>query len=363
MHDTHSKAFKPHITKKIMISIIIINYNTKQLLGSCIDSLLAQTYKDKEIILIDNQSHDGSCDHVQKNYPQVMAVCNKDNLGYSGGANQGIKLSKGDYVMLMNPDIKFEPDYIEKCIKKMEEDKRIAAIGGKIYKYDFENDEKTKFIDTVGLFCFKNRRVIDDGQGLEDKGQFGEEKEVFGVSGACPIYRKAALDDVRINGEYLDDDFFMYKEDVDVSWRFHLFGWKCYYLPLAVAYHGRGTGVLKRFTNWEVFKNRSKLNKFQKYYSYKNQRLMQLKNETCGTFFHDFTHILGKELLILAYMIFREPFLWKSWFKMLSQIPSILKKRRYIMKNKRVSSKEMVRWLSGKQSQYLEHDKRSKNTK
>ncbi len=338
------------------VSIVIINYNTKHLLKTCIDSLLAQTYKHLEIIFIDNQSHDGSCEYVMENYPQVIAVCNKDNLGYSEGANQGIKMSNGEFVMLLNPDIIFEDDYIELCVKKMHEDKKIAAICGKIYKYDFANNRKTNFIDTAGLFCYRNRRVIDNGQGLEDKGQFDEEKQVFGISGACPMYRKSALDDVSIEGEYLDKDFFMYKEDVDISWRFLLFGWKSYYYPKAVANHGRGTGVLRRFTHWEVFKNRSKLNKFQKYYSYKNQRLMQLKNEFFRGFLRDFFPIISKEILIVGYMVFREPHLFKAWFKMVSQIPSILKKRRYIMKHKRVDWKEMKPWLGGKQSEYLLYD-------
>lgn len=339
-----------------MISIVIINYNTKQLLQSCIESLLQQTYVDREIIMIDNDSRDGSCSFVQEKFPNVTTVCNKNNIGYTGAANQGIKLAKGEYVMLMNPDIKFEPDYIEKCINKMEENQKIAAICGKIYKYDFKNNQKTAFIDTVGLFCFRNRRVIDDGQGLEDKGQFNKGKEVFGVSGACPLYRREALEDVKIGDEYLDNDFFMYKEDVDISWRFLLFGWTCYFLPTAIAHHGRGTGVLKRFTHHEVLKNRSKLNKFQKYYSYKNQRLMQIKNEYWSGFFRDFFPIVWKEILIGGYMLFREPYLLKSWFHMMSQIPSALKKRRFIAKHRRRSSKEMRKWLNGKQSEYLLYD-------
>lgn len=343
--------------KHPLVSIVIINYNTKHLLDGCIKSLNDQTYQPLEIIFIDNLSTDGSCEHVKDKHKNVIPVCNDTNLGYSEGANQGIKKAKGEYIMLLNPDILFEKDYIEKCVSKMEEDHKIAAIAGKLYKYDFQNHKKTKFIDTAGLFCYNNRRVIDNGQGLEDEGQFDIPKQVFGISGACPLYRKKALDDVKIpdggEGEYLDKDFFMYKEDVDISWRFLLFGWKSYYLPSAVANHGRGTGVLKRFTHWEVYKNRSKLNKFQKYYSFKNQRLMQLKNELFMNFLQDLFSILFKEFLIFFYVIFREPYLIKAWFVMWTQVPSILKKRRYIMKHKRVGWSAMHPWLSGKKSEYL----------
>lgn len=341
------------------ISAIIINYNTKHLLKTCVDSLLQQTHKNLQIIFIDNLSQDGSCEFVQQNYHQVIAVCNNQNIGYADAGNQGIRMAvaaKRDYVMLLNPDIIFEPDYMEKCIAKMEEDKKLAAICGKIHKYDFSKNEKTNFIDTAGLFCFRNRRVIDDGQGLEDKGQFDIPKEVFGISGACPIYRTAALEDAKIMDEYLDSDFFMYKEDVDISWRFLLLGWKNYYLPTAKAYHGRGTGVLKRFTHMEVFKNRSKLNAFQKHYSYKNQRLMQVKNEFFMGYLHDFFPMLWKEILVFGYMIFREPFLFKSWWLMMKQMPRALKKRKIIASKRKVGWKEMEHWLAGKQSEYLKYD-------
>ncbi len=341
---------------KPLVSIVIINYNTKKYLESCIQSLLEQTWPEYEIIFLDNDSSDGSFEFVSEKYPHVTAIKNAKNLGYASAGNQGIKLAKGKYVMTINPDIIFEKDYVEHCVRKMEEDKRIGAIGGKIYKYNYENNHKTSFIDTVGIFCYRNRRFIDDGQGLEDKGQFDDEKEVFGVSGACPVYRKEALEEVKYKDEYFDENFFMYKEDIDLSWRLRLAGWKCWYLPSAIANHGRGTGVLKRFTHMEVAKNRSRLNKNQKYFSFRNQRLTQLKNELAGNFIKDFFPILWKEILIKGYVIFREPYLIKAWFDLIGKVPSTLKKRADIMKKRKVDSKEMDRWLSGKQSQYLLHE-------
>ena len=154
--------------------------------------------------------------------------------------------------------------------------------------------------------------MIDDGQGLPDDGRFDEAAasgghQVFGISGACPIYRRTALDDARINGEILDDNFFMYKEDVDLSWRLTLLGWKCWYYPEAVAYHGRGTGVKQRFTVGQMVKERDGLSPFQKTYSYRNHRLMQVKNELWGNFWHDCPWIAAREIGSLIYVTFREP--------------------------------------------------------
>ncbi len=339
-----------------LVSIVIINYNTKKFLKPCLESLASQTYINKEIFFIDNDSLDRSYEFVIENYPYVTAVKNEKNIGYVGAGNQGIKLANGEYVMIINPDIIFEPQYVERCVQKMEEDKEIGAIGGKIYKYNFENDHKTQFIDTVGIFSYRNRRFIDDGQGLKDRGQFEESKEVFGISGACPVYRKSALEDVKFKDEYLDENFFMYKEDIDISWRLRLAGWKCFYQPAAIANHGRGTGVLKRFTHMEVAKNRSKLSKLQKYYSFKNQRLTQIKNELPGSFFRDFFPIVWKEILVCGYVILREPYLFKACLQMLSQIPSTLQKRGDIMKKRKVESKEIHHWLSNKQSSYLKFE-------
>ena len=331
------------------ISIIVINYNTEHFLKTCLESLQKQTYKNKEIIIIDNNSQDNSCTYIQKEWSNTATIiCNPDNKGYSGAANQGINIAKGEYIMLLGPDIQYEKDYIEKSIKKMEEDKKIGVIGGKLKKYDYKKGEKTNKIDSVGIFSYRNRRIIDLGQGEEDTGQFNKETEVFGVSGASPIYRKTALEEIKLPppyNEYLDNDFFMYKEDIDISWRLRLKGWKAYYIPEAVAYHGRGTGTLNKFTHTAVFKNRSHLSKFQKYFAYRNQRLMQIKNEFIKSYLHNFFPILWKEILITGYIIFFEPHLIKATFSILKLTPKMLKKRRHIMKNATIDWREIEKWF------------------
>lgn len=330
------------------ISIILIGYNSKQFLRPCLESVKNQTLKNKEVIFIDNDSKDDSVSFVRKNFEWVKVVANFKNIGYVGAANQGIKLSKGEHVMVLNPDIVLNPDYLKKIVEKLKKDKKIAAITGKVLKYDFKNKKKTNLIDTTGLFCYRNRRIIDRGQGLKDAGQYDTEEEVFGVSGAVPTYRRAALNSVKFKEEYLDANFFMYKEDIDLSWRLRLMGWKCYYYPSAICYHGRGTGVLKRFSHWEVYKGRKELNRFQKYYAYKNQRLMQIKNELPGNLVRDFLPIFIKEILIFGYICLREPYLLKAFGHFLWQLPSTLRKRRFIMKRKKVHARDMAYWLQGK---------------
>lgn len=341
------------------ISIIIIHYNTPQYLETCIGSILSQTYPNIELIFIDNNSPDKSgLDFVQQKYGQdkrIKIIANSKNLGYAAAANQGIRMAieqKADYIVITNPDIIYTSAYFENIISRIEKDPKIAAITGKVYKYDFDRNQPTNIIDTVGLFAYKNRRIIDDGQGLIDEGQFNEECEVFGVSGACPLYRCSALEDVKIMDEYMDEDFFMYKEDVDISWRFLLYGWKNLYYPDAVAYHGRSTGIYRRFFNKEVLKNRRNLSKFQKQFSFKNQNLMHIKNSLWQNTMYNFFPIFLRKIAIFGYITLKEPYLWKSYMDYLKQLPRALKKRKIIMQNKKISAEEMGQWFK-KQSKYL----------
>ncbi|MDP4007995.1 MAG: glycosyltransferase family 2 protein [Candidatus Peregrinibacteria bacterium] len=337
------------------LSIAIINYNTCGLLESCIDSLQKIDYEKKEIVLIDQASTDDSVKQVKKLFPNVRVIENQ-NTGYSGGANKGYDSTDGEYLVIMNPDVTVTKDYFKILIKELEKDHKIGAITGKILKTlpasppkDFQS-----IIDTTGLLAFKNRRVVDRGQGFADTGQFEKKEEVFGISGCLALYRREALTDIALptkskhakNGkEVWDYDFFMYKEDIDVSWRLNLRGWKCIYLPEVVAYHERGTTILKRYSNKDVIKHRASVPKLARFYSYKNQRLMQLKNEIAGDLFKDFFTLFIREILIMGFVILREPSTFGSIFSLIRELPSAFRKRRHIQKNRKVTS--MRHFLKG----------------
>ncbi|MBT4148030.1 glycosyltransferase, partial [Candidatus Peregrinibacteria bacterium] len=181
--------------KEPKIALIIVNYNQQHFLDTCLDSIFGQTYKNIDVYFIDNNSPDTAyLKFLTKKYPFKEVIANKENLGYPTAANQGMRLAKdADYIVVTNPDIIYSPSYIEKIVHRIKKDPRIGAATGKIYKYDFKEKTATKYIDTTGLYIDKSMRVTDGGQGCLDKGQFDREREVFGVSGACPIYKKEAL--------------------------------------------------------------------------------------------------------------------------------------------------------------------------
>lgn len=342
-------------TKKLVV--IVIHHNTASNLQICMPALTEQIQKNMDIIFIDNASPDREgvewMHHTYDGNPQITMIANTDNRGFCKAANQGIRmaLSRGaKYIAFVSPDVVLSPDYFEKLIAKMNRNPKIASIIGKVYLYDFNNLKPTDIIDSAGLFALKHRRIVDIGQGMIDDGRFNAEKEVFGVSCVCPVYRAEALEDVKVLDEYFDEDFFHYKEDADLSWRFLLYGWKNFYLPEAVAYHSREAGAYKRFSTTEFLKSRKHVSKVQRQMSFRNHLLMIQKNELWSSFFRDFLHNMLVRILTPIYITMVEPCLWKSYWQYLRKLPAIRKKRKIILQNKRISASEMSRWFRSRKS-------------
>ena len=258
------------------------------------------------------------------------------------------------------------PTFVEEAQKSFA-DNAIGAVQGKLLRYDFQNNAPKQkngkpIIDTAGLLMFKNRRIVNRGQGDPDIGQFEKQEEVFGPDGAVPVYRKTALDDVAVpldirvvprssaqnstEVEFFDEDFFLYKEDVDLAWRLRLLGWKTIYTPKAVAYHGRGSGDSMAVTPWGMIRERRKINPRAKFYSFRNQRLMQWKNELPGNFVRHLPWFLPKEIAAWGYAFFFEgmvvPRAVRDW---LSLVPKMMKKRRHIMSRRRASARDIAKWF------------------
>lgn len=316
------------------ISINILTYNGQDLIESCLKSVLKQTYSNIEILVVDNASKDETVSRIGQG---IRVIENKKNLGFTGGHNIGIRESKGDYVLCLNQDVVLDKDFVKNTVQVMEVDEKIAAVQGKLYK-------AKNIIDTTGLLMFKNRRIVSRGQGEKDENQY-KGGEIFGADGAAPLYRRKALENIKIKQDYFDEDFFMYKEDVDLAWRLQLYGWKAVYEPKAMGYHLRGAGeeAVKNYV--KIVKERQKISEFAKYHSFKNQRLMQIKNELCSLFFRDFCRIIIKEIGAWVYVLLFEKYTWKAIKELFKQAPSAWHKRKIIMARKKVGAKEIKKWL------------------
>ncbi len=327
------------------VSIIIVNYKGKKFLPLLFRSLSKQTYQDKEIIFIDNASNDNSVSWVKKNYPEVKTIANKKNLGYAGGANQGIKNAKGEYILILNPDLILKEDFVERLLERAEKDPKIGAISGKLLYWDFTRHKKTDIIDSTGISAKKSGFFFDRGQGEKDKNLY-KSGEIFSVSGAAMFLRKKALEEVKIFKEYFDNDFFAYKEDIDFSWRLRLFGWKCFFEERAIAWHERSLGKKIKGPLSKIY-SRKRFSPLTKKLSYRNHYLLLFKN----TLFQN--AILPKfwipffwfEFKKLFFVIFLEPYLFLQDFEIVRLLPKMLKKRKEIMRRRKVNAKEIRKWF------------------
>ncbi len=347
------------------VNINILTWNGEKYLKPCLDSALAQDYLNFEILIIDNNSQDGTI-RIIKNYlrqdskfKKITFIQNKKNVGFAVGHNQGIKITDGEFVMLLNQDAILTPNFLTKAIKILEKDKDIAALQPKVLKYDFKKNKPRNIFDTTGFLMFKNRRIINRGQGEKDKGQYNKQEQIFGVDGAVPVYRRKALEDVKLptfsqkpearsqkpKDEYFDSSFFCYKEDVDLAWRLRLYGWKAIYAPSVIAYHERGAGESASRKALDILKERKKISLFAKTISFKNQRLMQIKNEFICLYLKHLPWILWKEIRAWGYIILFEPRILKVLPLMFGQISKAQKQRKIIMKKKRVRAGKIKKWF------------------
>jgi len=358
----------------MLISINIVAYNEENNIAKSLRSALNQSYKNIEVFLIDNASQDRTVEIAEEIYSKWFHGChcerseailkiasssdcnrsprndtgsivpfrvikNSKNLGFGGGHNVGFRNSRGDFVLCLNADCELDKDYVKYAVEVFKQDSSIGAVQGKL------NNPRTGKIDSTGLLIFKNRRVINRGQGEKDSGQYENPEEVWGVDGAAPVYRREMLEDVKIGEEYFDADFFAYKEDIDLSWRMRLAGWKCVYQPKAIAHHDRSAGEGTKRNPFEIIKERRKIGEFAKFHSFANQRLMQIKNETPYLFLKYFPGIIIKEALSWPYVLFFERYGWKSAIEFFRLLPRTIAKRKHVMAKKRISDKDMEKWF------------------
>lgn len=224
-----------------IISVIIVTWNSRDTIGRCISSIVETKYRPLEIILVDNNSSDGTVEYVEKDFPEIIIIKNSENTGFSFANNQGIRNSRGEFILFLNPDACITPDFLDILVKEMDREPVIGICGGKIYK-----DGQEKILDSTGIFFpFFKMGPYDRGEDEKDRGQYDRREFVSGITGACALYRRECLEDIKIGEEYFDENYFAYYEDVDLSWRARLKGWRCLYVPEAIAYHRRKGKAIK----------------------------------------------------------------------------------------------------------------------
>mgnify|MGYP000344964387 CR=1 FL=1 len=231
----------------LSLSICIVNYQARKYLRNCLRSILANPPQGEfEIIVVDNHSRDGSVEMLQQEFPQVMAIENPCNLGFTVPMNQALRRARGEYLLLLNPDTIVHPHALDRLIEFMQSHPEVGICGPKVLNTDGSlqapcrrGESRPWAVITyfLGLHrLFPKSRLF--GQYLMSYMDEDETHEVGGVAGSCMLIRRQVVEQIG----YLDERFFAYQEDADYCFQTRQAGWKVYYVPVAQITHFGGKG-------------------------------------------------------------------------------------------------------------------------
>lgn len=302
------------------VSVVIPNWNGADDLPACLDSLLAQS-QEHQIIVVDNGSTDSSRELLYGQYPQVSVIPLPFNTGFAGGVNAGLRHAAAagyEFTALLNNDAVADKNWLKNLVETMGSDARAGIVASKMINDTGEYLDSTGDIYTIwGLPYPRGRREANTGK-------YDGQKEVFGASGGASLYRHRMLTEIGL----FDEDFFAYYEDVDVSFRAQLAGWKALYEPSAIVHHHIGA-------------TSNKVRGFTTYHSIKNLPWLAVKNVPRGLI-----HKVWPRLALAHFMFFsRATVRGQGWTalkglgKMFWLLPKKLGQRRHIQKHRKVSTR------------------------
>jgi GT2 family glycosyltransferase len=231
-------------------SVVIVNWNGARHLNECLTALRAQTLAaETEVVVIDNGSTDSSVEVLDRYREFVRVIRNPVNVGFAAGCNQGIRAGCSEFVALLNNDAVVEPNWLEELVRAMRRVPEVGFCTSKVLSYDDH-----RVFDNAGHVVYADGLTRGRGRLQRDDGQFEREEDVFALSGSAALLRRTMLDDVGL----LDEHFFAYCEDADLAFRARLRGWRCLYVPSAVAYHkfSASTDSFSPFKALHVERNR-----------------------------------------------------------------------------------------------------------
>ena len=322
--------------KRLLVSLV--TWNDELFLAGCLEALARQTVP-VTVRIHDNASIDGTVEIARGCGADVRL--NSTNSGYAAGHNLNLRARGFDYALLLNADVKLAPDYIRHLLAEMESRREVGMAGGKLLRMDPEGrrtlHQGVPVLDSTGIYFTPSQRHFDRGSGLPDRGQYDVPQFVFGVTGAAVLCRRSLVDDLEErSGEFLDEDFFAYREDAELAWRAQIAGWKALYVPVAVACHHR-----------QVLPGRRRnLNPLINYHSVKNRYLMRMKNMGPAVWRRCFPYAWLRDLGILIYLLLFEwnsvPALGEAW----RARGRFRAKRARLESSRRVSDADIARWFS-----------------
>ena len=311
--------------------MVIANWNGIRHIRRCLDAVFDQTYPKTEVIVVDNGSADGSPGLINARYPGVRLIENRTNRGFCTAYNQAIRAAKGAHVLVLNTDVFLDRDFVRVATDSMQRDGRIGTVAGRVYR------DGTKELMNVGVYLRKRLSIVNSPN--VDRAEF-----VFGSTGAVALHRRAMLEDVKVFSEYFDESYFAFQEDIDLAWRAQLRGWRCLYVPGALAFHVGSASLAGkiRLIDKPAFFQRQVI---------KNRYMTLTKNCSPGILLYLLPALLLTEFLTWPYFLLRHPlrvpYLALSVVDYLRLLPATLRKRWLIQRRRQVGDRYIRRFFRG----------------
>lgn len=345
------------------VYVHILVWNDRRYLPDLFASLEAQTYKDMVIRVLDNGSTDESYKYLQEHFSHAVVARNVRNLGFAGGHNQLLRFTfehmteaegADAAVLIMNADMIADPEMVARLVAVLETDKAVDAVQPKVYRAfgehvgdeSLEETVQSDILDTTGLRVGRGWRMSDRGAGEIDKGQYDTRRDIFAVTGACALIRAAAIRDVLVNGELYDSEFFAYREDCDLAWRFRAAGHRSAFVPNAKLWHYRGMYGKERASLWNRLWNRKKQRPFFAALATRNQLFVLLKNLTFVDAVLAAPWVAFHECGRCAFGLLFEPETRKLLLAAPKLLPSMLRKRKAAKALRREPASVLRKYLS-----------------
>lgn len=314
------------------VAVQIVTYNSAQTIAQTLSAVLTQTIEPHSLLVIDNASTDETVKIVQE--MEIQLLQNTENIGYAAAHNQGLMMHTSDYVLTLNPDIMLEPDFIEQLSTVLEQNSDLGSASGCLLRTD-NLDEPTTTVDACGLHMSRSRRQYLRYENAPIATVPDEPFPIMGPDGAAAFYRRAMLEDIMLDGEIFDTDFFMHKEDVDVCWRAQLLGWQSVCVPTARALH------VRHFRPGQ----RSHVALDIRRIALRNRYLLMIKNDRVLHLLYDLPWIIAYDMAILGYVLLLERSSLSVYRDVLRLYRTTLHKRNQIIKRRRTSAQDMRQWF------------------
>jgi GT2 family glycosyltransferase len=319
-----------------MVSVLITAFNSATLLEQCLASVFRQTYHPIEVLVVDNASQDGT-GAILERFSQIRVLYNSSNRGFAAAQNQAAHATNGEWLLSLNPDVILDTTFVSELVRTGEQDSSIGTVCGKLLRWAPHLEQGlTNTIDSTGIYFRRDLRHLDRGADQLDTGQYDRDEYVFGATGAAALYRRTMLDDIAVDGEFFDEQFFAYREDADLAWRAQLMGWHCVYTPKAVGWH------VRRVTP----ERRKQLPREINWHSIKNRFLMRAKNISLRLYARCFLQTTLRDAQVIGYCLLADQRLASALVAVWKLRRELSRKRQIIQSRRRVPDAQLGRWFS-----------------